>query len=888
MNSQNSHPPKLAAKLLCWFLKSELAEEVLGDLDEQFYACLRKKTFVAARRNYWFQVFNYLRPFAIKNTRFNHSIQITMFKNNLKIAWRTLLKQKMYSSIKIGGFAIGIAACLLITLYIRHELSYDQHFEEKDRIFRLVKQDFYNGKFVKGIWFAAPAAKTLINDFPEIENAGRFNAGVLFGAGSNELRRFDQAVNSHEDNLIYADQSLFDILKLSFIYGDPKTALARPKTMIITKSKAEKYFGNEDPVGKQMIINNDTDNPFIIGGVIADLPENTHLRYDIFLTMTGVEFWNGEQNFWGAQNYPTYVLLKSGTDVKALEKKLHSIAENYYLPWLLRIGEVNAEESIKNISYKLQPITDIHLKSDNIADHNVNSDIRFVWLFGLIATFILVIASINFINLSTAKSANRAKEVGLRKVVGSYRINLIRQFLTESILYSFISFIVGILMASLLLPYFNVIADKTLTIPFDEWWFIPILFTAVVSIGVFSGLYPSFYLSGFKPIEVLKGKLSMGSKSQGLRSLLVVFQFTTSIVLIIGTVVIYQQVDYVLNKKLGFNMDQVLILKGTKTLADKIQPFKNELQKLADVQSAAIGDYLPVSGTKRDSNGFWKQGRTTEDQPVPAQFWVTDADYIETLGIEIVDGRGFSAELASDSSAIIINQSLAKKLKLDNPLGSYITNGFSRVEGFRVIGVVEDFHFESLKGEIEPLAMILGNSPGMLSVKVNTQDMATTVASITKVWDEFSPNQPIRMNFLDRSYELMYEDVKRSGYIFTSFAILAIIVACLGLFALSAFMVEQRTKEIGIRLVLGASVNSIFNLLTVNFMKLITISILIAMPISWYIMQNWLDGFEYRISITWDIFVIAGFISMSIAIATISFESVKAGMMNPAKSLRSE
>lgn len=889
MNSQKNQPPKLAERLLCWFLKPDLAEEVLGDLDEQYFATLSKKSAFAAKRNYWYQVFNYLRPFAIKKSRFNNSIQITMFKNNLKIAWRTLLKQKMYSIIKIGGFSIGIAASILITLYIANELSYDQHYAHKERIYRVIKKELYNGEIFGAVWFEAPMAKTLKEEFPEIEKAGRFNAGALFGAGSNEVRRADKTINSHEEKVVYADQSLFDILQPEFIHGDPATALGSPNTIVITKSKSEKYFQDENPVGKRLIINENTENPLTIGGVIQDIPDNSHLDYELFITMTGREFWPGEQNYWNAQNYVTYVLLKPGTDIHALEKKMSLIKEKYILPLMIREGDVDAEEYVASINYELQPISDIHLWSDGIEDTIANGDIKFVWLFGIIAIFIMIIASINFINLSTAKSANRAKEVGLRKVVGSYRINIIRQFLTESLLYSALSFITGLTLAIILLPYFNNLAQKSLTIPFDQWWFFPSILMAAIIVGLLSGIYPSLYLSGFRPIEVLKGKVSMGSKSAGLRSLLVVFQFTTSIVLIIGTVVIYQQVNYVLNTKLGYDKDQVLVLNGAATMGDKITSFKNELLQLSDVQYATVGDYLPVDGTKRNTNGFWKAGKTREEVSVSGQFWQCDADYVETLGINMVMGRDFDPELASDSSVAIINETMARKMNWDNPIGQHITNGNpSLPQGYRVIGVMEDFHFESLKGEIGSLCIILGNRPGLVTVKVNTRDIAGTIDAISGVWDEFSPNQPMRMNFLDYSYELMYEDVKTSGYIFTSFAVLAIIVACLGLFALSAFMVEQRTKEIGIRLVLGASLNSIFKLLTVNFIKLVAISLLIASPISWLIMQNWLDDFKYSIDMSWDVFAIAGLVTIGIALLTISYESVKAGMANPSDSLRSE
>ncbi|MGB3465399.1 MAG: ABC transporter permease [Cyclobacteriaceae bacterium] len=888
MKSPNTHPPRLAEKLLCSFLDPELAEEVLGDLDEQYYATSIKKSPAAAKRNYWFQVLNYLRPFAIKRTRFIHSIQLTMFRNNLKIAWRSLLKQKLYSAIKIGGFAIGIAASILITIYIAHEVSYDTSFQDSDRIYRVIQGGEEDGEPRGSAWFPAPMASVLEEEYPEIEKAGRLNSGALFGAGSNEVRRVDKQMNMHEEHVVYADQRLLEILKPEFVHGNLSMALNQPNSIVITESKAKKYFDDANPLGKRLIFNNDDEETYEIGGVIKDFPANTHITYDMFISMTKREFWPGEQNYWGAQNYPTYVLLKPGTDIAALETKLMSIVTKYVLPAYQRSGIVNPEQYTERIKYELQPITDIHLNGSYVEDGIAKSDVKFVWLFGIIAAFIMIIASINFINLSTAKSASRAKEVGLRKVVGSYRINLIRQFLVESTMYSLLSFIMGLLLAIFMLPFFNRVADKSLSMPVFSWWFFPVILLVIIIIGLISGIYPAFYLSGFKPIDVLKGKLQKGNGKGGFRSLLVIFQFTTSIILIIGTVVIYQQVEFMLNKKLGYDKEQVLLLHGTGTIADKVPVLKNELMSLQDVQHVSVGDYLPVSGTKRNGNGFWKLGKYETERAVYGQFWRCDADYVETLGIQMVAGRDFEPGRAGDSATAVINQQMVKALNLENPIGAYITNGGSRDDGLRVIGVMEDFHFESLRGAIEPICLVLGESPGMVTVKVATENMAETITDITEIWETVSPNQPIRVNFLDESYELMYEDVKRSGYIFTSFAVLAIIVACLGLFALSAFMVEQRTKEIGIRLVLGASVNSIFRLLTSNFVRLIIISLVVAIPISYIIMQKWLEDFEYRISLTWDVFLLAGSITIVIAMLTISFESVKAGLMNPAKSLRSE
>jgi putative ABC transport system permease protein len=634
-----------------------------------------------------------------------------------------------------------------------------------------------------------------------------------------------------------------------------------------------------------MIRNDDEKNPFVIGGVIENFPATSHLQYDFLMTMTGREFWNGEQNYWGASNYHTYILLRKGADATQLQKKLSEVTKNYYLPHFLNEGMSDANKIAQNMDYALQPVTDIYLKSDKIQDRLSHGDIRFVYIFGAIAAFVLVIACINFINLSTAKSANRAKEVGVRKVVGSLRSNLVNQFLAESMLFSFLSFVAGILLALLLLPYFNTLSAKSLTIPWMEWWLLPGIVVAALTIGLLAGLYPAIYLSAFKPIDVLKGKLSRGSKSSTLRSALVVFQFTTSIILIVGTFVIYRQMNYILDKKIGFDKDQVLLIQGANTLGDKVQTLKNELLRLPQVKYVSVSDYLPVKGTKRNGNGFWREGKTTEDSPVYGQMWRVDHDYLKTMGMKIVVGRDFSSQLASDSQAVIINQRMAHKLGLKNPIGERITNSG---EVWPIIGVVEDFHFESLKDTIRPVCMALGKSPSVVSVKVNTSNIQQFMQLVDKVWKDISPNQPIRYSFLDESYARMYDDVQRTGRVFSSFAILAIIVACLGLYGLSSFMVEQRSKEIGIRLVLGASVKNILGLLTFNFVRLVLISFAIAVPIAWYMMHKWLEDFVYRTDIGPGIFVLAGLTALSIALITISYQSVRAALMKPVNNLRSE
>jgi len=813
-----------------------------------------------------------------------------MIKNYFKIAWRQLNKQKMYAAIKIGGFAFGIAACLLIGLYIRNEVSYDKSYPDADRIYRLVEAYNNKGTLEKGIDWPAPMGPVLKKDFPEIELSGRIMDNSLMGAGTAEMRRADQQENAFEDHIVYADQQFLDIFKLPMVYGDRAHALTSPLTMVISRKKADKYFPGQNPVGKVMYLNNDKTKPKTIGGVMENFPQTSHFNYDFLLTLKGMEFGKGEQTNWNDYNYPDYVLVKKGANIAELNKKItRNTIKTYFLPLMEREGMKDAEKEVAKVQFYLQPVTDINLYSYDIQDGMPQGDIRFIRLFAAVAGFILIIACINFVNLSTAKSANRAKEVGLRKVVGSYRSGLINQFLTESLLYSFLSFAVGLVLAWVLLPYFNTLSSKSLTIPWGEWWLAPTLLVSAFVIGVAAGLYPAFYLSGFKPVQVLKGTLATGSKSSILRNSLVVFQFTASIILIISTFVIYSQMKYILNKKVGFDKDQVVIVQGTNTLGDKnVKSFKNELMKLASVKSVSISDYLPIeAGTKRNGNMFFNEGRTKLDAGVSGQMWIVDDTYLQTLGMKLVEGRNFSYNMTNDTvwnGSVIINQTMAKKLNLENPIGKRITNGSI----FTVVGVVKDFNFENMHNPVGPLVMHLGLSPSLVSVKIKGTDVKNTLASITNTWKAFSPNQPIRYSFMDESFASMYADVQRIGHIFTTFAVLAIIIACLGLFALSAFMAEQRSREIGIRKVLGATVSGITTLLSVDFVKLVFIAIVIASPIAWYGMNKWLQGFAYQVPLHWWIFALAGVVAIVIAIITVSFQSIKAALMNPVKSLKSE
>ena len=872
-------------QLFRWYCDPYLVEDIEGDLLERFELRAGRKGIRKANWLFIKDVILLFRPGIIRHLEgFQRLNSYDMFKNYLKTARRNLLKQKMYSSIKIGGFALGIAACLLIGLFIRDELSYDKHYENQDELYRVVVNITYD-RTVDMVWMPAPFARTLMQDYPEIELTGRINPGGTFGGGDNQIRPVDQVQNSKEEGFAFADPSILEIFEVPMLYGDRNTALADANSMVISKAKAEKLFPGINPVGQMVIINENTANPIKIGGVMDEPEGKSHFEFDFLLSLVGREFWPGEQNYWSANNYNTYVRVKPGANIELLQDKMDEVAMKYVLPSEEAEGNVNAQTFAEGIDYSLQPLDEIHLYSDGIEDPFVHGDIEVVILFATIAALVLVIAIINFVNLATAKSANRAMEVGLRKAIGSQRGHLIWQFLVESTLLSFCSFILGLAIASLLLPYFNEMAMKTLSIPFTAWWFVPSLVLATLLVGVLAGIYPAFYLSGFRPSQVLKGSLSLGAKKSGLRSVLVVFQFATSIALIIATMVVGKQMNYILNKDLGFSKEQVVMLEGTNILGENTQSFKNSLLNLPTVASATYSNFLPVSGTFRNDNIFVEMGKT-ETAGANGQFWLGDHDYIKTMGIEVIEGRDFSRDMATDSSAVIINRELADRFGFDNPIGKKITNG--NPDGFTIIGVIENFHFESFKGEIGGLCLKLGPSTSTLSVKLATDNMAQALDQITEVWDQNAPGQIINYSFLDDRFERMYADVKRTGSIFTSFASFAIIVACLGLFGLSVFMLEQRNKEISIRLVLGAPVANILKILGLGFLKPVFIAMIIAGPLAWYFMSDWLSDYEYGIPLSWDIFALAGIVSIGIAMTTVSYQSLKAARLKPVDGLRHE
>jgi putative ABC transport system permease protein len=808
-----------------------------------------------------------------------------MIKNYLKIAFRNLWNNKVFSAINIVGLAIGLATCLLMLFYVTDELSYDKYNAKADRIYRVDGDIKFGGNHFVLAVAPDPLGPTLKKDFPQVEQYMRFR-----GYGGLLVKKGNQNIN--EDKVIYADSTLFDVFTLPMIQGDPKTALTEPNCVVITETTAKKYFNSTDVVGKTLVVN-DTTN-FKITGVIKDIPAQSHFNFDFFVSLSSND--ESRQNNWVSNNFNTYIVLKKGADPKRLEAQFPSMVLKYVGPQVKQLMNINMDDFVKSgnfDTYHLMPLTDIHLHSNKTAELEPNSNIEFVYIFSFIAILILLIACVNFMNLSTARSSNRAKEVGVRKVLGSLRKYLIIQFLTESILISFIALIIAICFAWLLLPYFNQLSGKQLgESEFLNPWLFPSLIALMLVVGVIAGSYPAFFLSAFKPVEVLKGKLSKGFKSSWLRSGLVVFQFFISIALIVGTLVIYNQLKYIRSKDLGYNRNHVLIIKNTFPLGNNAKAFKDEVLQMADVQNATMTGFLPTSDWRNDSPLF-QDATLDQKKAVSAQIWRVDENYIPTLDMKMVKGRNFSKDFLTDSSGIIINESAAKLFGFINPINKtlYYLNNFNNgkdITAFHIIGVVKDFNFSSLREVVTPLALMYHEQNGSISFRINTSNISGLVDHIESKWKTMASGQPFSYSFMNDDFNNIYKSEQQTGKIFISFAILAIFIACLGLFGLVTYAAEQRTREIGIRKVLGASVSGILSMLSKDFLKLIIISMFIAFPVAWWAMHSWLQHFAYRISIGWWVFIIAGGMALLVALLTVCLQAIKAAIANPVKSLRTE
>ncbi|HEY4335833.1 MAG TPA: ABC transporter permease [Puia sp.] len=808
-----------------------------------------------------------------------------MFNKSLLVAVRSLWRNKAISAIHVFGLALGMATCLLILLFIRHELSYDRYNEKSDRIVRVTFRGRMNGGEIKEANVMPAVAATLRKEFPEVLDATRLRSvGVhRISYGTKTFR---------EDEMAFADSNFFRVFTLPLVKGNASTALLQPNTVVISRAVAGKYFGTEDPIGK--VLNFTDDHAALtVTGVMDAVPETSHFHFDLFASMTTLPESRSEN--WMSSNFFTYLVLPEGFDPRKLEAKLPGVIEKYIGPQIQKgmgVSIAQFRASGNYIGFVLQRLTDIHLHSDLTGDLSAPGDVRYVYILGAVAVFMLLIACINFMNLSTAGATKRAKEVGIRKVLGSLRGQLVGQFLVESLLLTMTAMLIALVMVWFSLPAFSRLAGHDLSLNWSALpWLLPVLLLFTLLTGLLAGVYPAFFLSAFRPVAVLKGLFRAGKGSAGLRSSLVIFQFFISISLIIGTVVVYQQLSYIQHKKLGYDRDQVMIVQDTYWLGNNQDFFRQQLERDPRVASVSASNYLPAGNSY--SNNFLVYPDNQSDKFANTRRFDVDYQYIPTLGMEIRGGRNFSRDYGSDSSAMIINETAAHFFGWDDKaIGHTITepNNNRPPTVYHVIGIVKDFHFRSLREMITPLVMTLGrNGDGnSLIVRTKTPGVAGLIATLQKRWTEQKAGAPFSYSFLDDRFRDTYQAEQNIGRILGIFAGLTIFVACLGLFGLATFTAEQRTKEIGIRKVLGANTAGIVALLSKDFLRLVVLAFGIAAPLAWWMMNKWLQDFAYRITIGWWIFALAAVLAMLITLLTVSFRAIRAANANPIKSLRSE
>ena len=798
-----------------------------------------------------------------------------MLKNYVKIAWRNILKNKGIFSINILGLALGIASCLIIMLFVIDELSYDRYNENADEIVNVVFRAKINGEEIKEGAVMAPVGETLKQEFPEVLEATRIR--------NIQTQKIRIANESYSGNrFAFVDTNFFNVFTLPIIGGDVKNPLQEPYTAVITQTEAKKFFGATDAIGKLFYLDGE-EQPFRVTGVIDEVPQNSHFHFDIFASIEGLD--EAKSDSWFKGDFFTYLLLKEGSDYKKLESKLPYILEKYMGPKMQEDMGVPFEEFSKDnqLGLRIFPLTDIHLFSDNSAYSQLEQggDIKYVYIFSAIALFMLLIACINFMNLATASASKRTKEVGIRKVLGSNKNQLRYQFLSESFIATVIAMLFAAILVFVSLPFYNELSGKELKFSFmwqPEVAVSLVLLTFIISF--LAGGYPAFFLSSFKPIAALKNKF-LGGNNKGVRSGLVVFQFVVSAGLILATLVVNEQMQYIQNKDIGYERDQLLIIREAYLLGNNQEVFKNELLKNPKVVSITQSAFAPAGSPDNNQKMISKDGQFLRRMPV----YNIDENYIPTMGMKLLLGRNFSKEFGADSTNVIINETAVKTLNLgENPLGKIITDGGGAIT---VIGVIKDFHFKSLHQPIDPLFMRY-NPYGGLIIKAKSADMSGLIADASQLWNRFNADEAIGYTLLDDSFRQTYVVEQKMGILLNIFALLTILVACLGLFGLVTFTAEQRFKEIGIRKVLGSSVSEIVAMLSKDFLKLVFLSFFIAFPVGYYLMTKWLEGFAYRMEMQWQLFVFAALITLLIAFSTIAWKSFRAATMNPISALKDE
>ncbi|MEB2778182.1 ABC transporter permease [Algoriphagus sp. D3-2-R+10] len=860
------HPPKLPLHFFRWFCHRDLRDSIEGDLIELYGERVKE---IGKRKADWkfaIDVLLLFRPGIVRKMEGYQPVNnYDMYKSYFKIAWRNIIHQKAYSTLNIVGLSIGMACSILIFLWVWNELNYDRFHANANQIYRITASA---GDF-KAAVSPAGMAGGLQAEMPEIENSVRLSklSTALFEAGEHKFE---------EKGLFFADSNFLEFFSYSLLQGNSNTAMNDPNGILITENMARKYFGKEEALGQYIRINNNEN--FTVTGILANGPSNSHLQFDFIIPMSALAKSNYDlqNNVWNTFNFYTYLQFyknigSSPSDIQQLIERIDKIYK--------------AHEQHAKIDFQLQPLTDIHLRSNFQIDLPGHGNIQYVNIFFVVAVFILLVACINFMNLATARSARRAKEVGLRKVVGAGRYQIILQFLGESLIISFLSLFVAISIVFLFLPVFNVLTEKELTFHLLDWKLWVSLIAIAVLTGMVSGSYPALFLSGFKPINVLKGKLKSVGGNLLFRNGLVVGQFVIAIVLLVGTAVVYRQLDFIKNRNLGFDKSNLIYMPMTGDIWGKQQALKATLSQNPLTADFSVISDLPTTLISGTLDVVW-EGKAPDSQIVIPSMDV-DEHFVDVFKMQMLTGRSFSEAFKGDSSNYVINEKAMQVMEMDisNAVGQNLTFGGDRGT---IIGVVKDFNFKSLQYEMEPLVLRLNKWGGLVVVRTQPGNTEATIKALEQVSHELNPSYPFTYSFLDQDLNNLYRSEQQMGNIFNVFATLAIFIACLGLYGLAAYMAEQRTKEIGIRKVLGASVSGIAGLLSKDFLGLVVIAFLIASPVAWYLMDKWLRDFAYRIEIAWWMFAVAGLGALVIAVLTVSSQAIKAAIANPVRSLRSE
>ncbi|HZY79280.1 MAG TPA: ABC transporter permease [Cyclobacteriaceae bacterium] len=809
---------------------------------------------------------------------------VMMLGHYITIAIRNSRKYALFTFINVTGLALGVAACFLISLLIVNELSFDRYHEKADRIVRITNETTYNGNTTRTVRTPAPLAKALSMEFSEVESAAH-----LPGQGLYFVKRGEGHNNIKVEACTSTTNDLFKIMSMPFVAGDPTKALLEPNTVVLSAGTAKALFGNEDPLNQPLILDNHMHVTVV--GVFENFPENSHIHFNLLTSEVGTVY-EKEQTWVNDDLMPrigarTYVLLREGTDVKSFNEKLGGLVSKY----IPTTGE-------DKITFGVQALTDIHLQAGFEGDFEPSFDLNYVYILGAIAVFILGIASINFVNLSTARSSNRAKEVGMRKVMGSLRGYIVKQFLVESVVLSFIAVVVALGLAWALLPHFNLLTGRRLEFPLNEPLFYVTILGGVLLLGVVAGLYPSVFLSSFRPAQVLKGTIALGVRGGSVRSALVVSQFAISIFLVIGTIVLFRQLNFINNKNVGFNRERIIMVEETYLLRNQKEAYKNEALKSTIFTNGTISGFLPAAGPWRLPRSWWRAGEQSTTT-VTMQDWGIDADYFQTLGMNLKAGRNFLKGSPADSTAVLVNETALKVLGLTGDvvgqtLGTYRGMGPSEyraddLRNFTIVGVVEDFHFESMKAPIGPVIFRLNERPaGSIVFRFEEGKTDEAIVVLEELWKKMAPGEPFTYDFMSDGYSKIYASEKKLSEIFGMFTTVALLIACLGLFALITFTTEQRKKEVGIRKVMGASITDIVLLFSKELSRLIMIAFVLAVPLAWYTVEWWLKDYNYRVEVGVYVYLCAGVFAIALAWLTTSFQSVRSAMANPAESLRSE